>query len=826
MIKPTIYKDFGEVSNTIDSIIHTIKGRILTAASEAQTRFDVIDRIIREVLQWQHGQITVEEHPEGEFADRIDYKLTSGDYKIIIEAKKIGATFPLNSKQKKLKLTGSILGSGEVNDALLQAEDYAIKEKANVVVVTNGRCWCFYSMDNIANRDAVYANVLSPLDDIRDTETLFNYLCCANVEKNSLLEIGNDASIIKSNILLNEVAGADSRIDRNSLADHIAPAIDNAINGEALLNDPEKLNFCFVSTDTRTKFDKTLKIHISDSKPQLILPAKRIKKSKSPSDLENLVNNSHQSSSSPVTLVIGAVGSGKSTYLKHFELIEGTSILSDKKCHWIYIDFEKMGIGGNPRQFIYNSLKEYLLENHSHNPIDYDTIIKPVYNIEVEKLLRGPYGNLKGDNIKTEEKLNELIDLDFKAVEPYVEKLLTYISNKQLCIIVLDNIDLYEDESLEVSVFSEGIALSKKIKSNIIVSIRDTTYVKHRNEATFNAYELKKLWLDPPPFKEVLSKRLLLARQILKGKQANVILHNNTTLVIPDLSIFFDIVQSSLLNEINGKFIESLSDGNIRRGLILINNFLSSGHVRADLAIKNYLSQNDFFSFPLHEVFKGAVLGHWKFYREDRAEVINLFDAKLNSKTLQLIRVYLIHFLLIRAKEYDKVNTPVKLIIDTFSKIGISENLLIQTLQLLLRNNLVKSSSSENISQTSSISISQSGSYYLGTMANRFEYLESIMFDTSINDDEVWDKLCFYTGVIENYPNVNERIQNRVKRMNVFLGYLEQVENKIFENNEGLTYLKRVEQIKKAIGYQSSFLLSRSGIPLNPTSSIPTQKRY
>jgi predicted type IV restriction endonuclease len=179
-------KDWGEVSEIFEKISGNAFKKELNNDSEAQTRFDVIDRIIKEVLQWEHGQISVEPHSKGGRNGFIDYKLTAGDFSIIVEAKKIGATFPSPTKRKKLKLTGSILGTGEISLALKQAEDYAFNEDADVVMVTNGDCWCFYPLERGKNKDLIFATLLFPFIDTADAEELFNIFAVGNVENQSL----------------------------------------------------------------------------------------------------------------------------------------------------------------------------------------------------------------------------------------------------------------------------------------------------------------------------------------------------------------------------------------------------------------------------------------------------------------------------------------------------------------------------------------------------------------------------------------------------------------------------------------------------------------
>src|SRR5260221_312564 len=129
------YEDWGSVSEIFDQISSYINGRDIIDTNEAQTRFDVIDRLIREVLGWQYGQILVEEPNTGERRGFVDYILRNGDSTIVIEAKRIGATFPSPTKKPKLKLSGSVLSTGEIGQAIKQAEEYARSKQADVVVI-------------------------------------------------------------------------------------------------------------------------------------------------------------------------------------------------------------------------------------------------------------------------------------------------------------------------------------------------------------------------------------------------------------------------------------------------------------------------------------------------------------------------------------------------------------------------------------------------------------------------------------------------------------------------------------------------------------------
>jgi hypothetical protein len=791
------FKDFGEVSEIIDDIKQKAFNKTLSNESEAQTRFDVIDRLIREVLQWRYGQISVEEYKH-EIKGYLDYKLISGDYKIIIEAKKIGASFPSFTAKKKLKLTGTVLSSAEINLAIDQAYEYAKCENADIVIITNGDCWCYFPYNE--KKENIYASLLFPLKNSNDVINLYNLFGCKNVENNSLQNITNIPPQPEEKRLLDIVVDADARLERNNIADYITPALDNALYNETLFEDPKKLERCFVSTEGRTKFDKTLNIHLKDYKPVEVLTAKRIKKGKKNQGLEKIVGNKIISKNPPVTLLIGTVGAGKSTYLKHFELVGGKDVLSKNECHWVYIDFEEMGINGEPRTFIYEKLREYLLDEHPKNPTDYTNLIEPAYENEVNALKRGPLAlRAKNDPDLFNSKVSELIEKDYDKVEPYVDKLFKYLSSRKLCVIVLDNIDLYEDEVLETKVFSEGVAISKKIHCNIIISLRDSTYAKHRNDSIFNAYELKKLWLDPPPFNSVLSKRLNYAQTILNNRSAEVPLGKSFILQISDLGVFFDIVQKSLLDPQGDKFIEYMSDKNIRKGISLVRNFLTSGHINADKALQNYIDGDATYKFPNHEIFKGSILSQWKHYKENRAEALNLFNSNLGSQNLQLIKLHILKYLYNNARNEKTTEVSVVKIIDLFSQLGISADSICYLLQELYTNFLIKSTKANSITEDSSVYITFSGGYYITNLVYKLVYTESIMYDTPIYDQELWAILESLTRQIESEHDRYQKMILRGERLENLFKYLTSIENNSIKKNDNLSSLAMLGTIKDCV---------------------------
>jgi hypothetical protein len=808
MMTSVFPEDWASASETFDDLKKTIsKSDELASANEAQTRFDVIDQIIRNVLGWQTGQVNVEEYSEGPKYGFVDYVLRVADATLVIEAKRAGATFPSPTGRGRLRLTGSVLGSGEIAEAIDQVKRYAWSKQANVACVSNGACWCFFSMDDL-DEDS-YATLLFPFSVDGHPELMFNALSEPSVRNGSVYRMSNRQPQTE-NRLISVLWDADGRVDRNNIADHIVPALNEALYADALTSNPESLKKCFVPTEARSKFDSLLGMHLADPKPSYVAPAERIKTGKKHGPIEKVVESRTFDHAPPVTLIIGPVGAGKSTYLKHFELISGEEILRVRGAHWIYVDFEEMGKRGNPRQFLYSRLRDYLLADHKTNPTDYKSLVEPAYEDEIAGLAKGPLAKIFNDKAEFNRRITDHIQRDFEELEPYVDKLFRYLAGQKLCVIVLDNSDLYEDEELETEVFTEGLALSKRLNTQVIVCLRDETFVRHRNSAAFDAYELRKLWLDPPPFRSVLSKRLTYSRRILEGQSTKILLANGMQLVVPDLGVFFEIVQRSVLSGSAGQYIESMSDLDIRRGLTLINNFITSGHIQADRALREYIDGDRRYTFPFHEVFKGTALGQWKHYKESRADCINLFDSRLGTKRTRLLRLAMLYHLGIKARHENTLEVAISECANLGAQLGASEGDVVNVLNFLKQHSLIRTVSADLIGNDEKVVITRSGGYYLVRLCRAFVYTEQCMHDTAIEDPGVWEQLCNLTEQIEASTSIPDRMVMRRKRIGVFMEYLLELERLMISETSEAAHVQLIGDITKNILDDADDAVSRA----------------
>jgi hypothetical protein len=181
------------------------------------------------------------------------------------------------------------------------------------------------------------------------------------------------------------------------------------------------------------------------------------------------------------------------------------------------------------------------------------------------------------------------------------------------------------------------------------------------------------------------------------------------------------------------------------------------------------------YQFPFHEVFKGTVLGQWKYFKEERAECLNVFDSKLGSRALRLLRLVILRYLMVNAHDENEVEVPVSNCIKLFSRAGASEAHILSCLNDLYQNSLIRNVAAEDVGRNSAVAITRRGAYIAKILTKRFVYVEECLYDTAIENESVWTELRALTDDIEAHSGPAQ-LASRKRRIEVFLNYLKDLE--------------------------------------------------
>lgn len=750
----------------------------LSNANEAETRAKVIEALLKGVLYWLEEDIEREERAIDDGKTKfVDYVLRTASTAIVIEAKRAGGAFVLPNNRQSGKL-GGWLSKGEIGNAIRQTRDYCIRKSIPFGVVTNGAAWIVFPAvrtDGVPFADS-QARVFRSIDDIDERFVEFWELLSRQrvTEGNLESEMVGPPDERFSRRALTVLKEPGFRLGRNALFDHIESAVHSSFSDEALLTNREALRLCYVKTSDRTKFDNRIKMYLSDVRPPLERPSIRVGSRKNRKQAEKAIVDP-PSSAQRFILVLGPVGAGKSTFISYTREVSARDQI-DKKLLWLYIDFKKATVSDAPREFIYGELLRLIEDDKTFGMGEWEHTIRPAYRKQVDALSRGALQPIKrNDPVEFERRVSDMIAKEREAVRPYVEKILQRVLERTPGYLIIDNVDQLPTDQAQSNTFMEAQAIARRIGINVIMSLRDATYLRHRTSPAFDAFQVETLFVEPPSVLPVLSRRCAYAKTILAGKSARIKTEQGFTVDVDDLSVFFDIVSHSLFSGSSGYMFEVLAAGDIRRGIQLAREFLASGHTSADKALQCYLSGEDY-SFPPHEVFKGTVLGQRKFYREEESLLPNLFDSKLKQRTLGLLRLTIVGSLVEAAAVDSFEGIALREMVDQFYKIGVSAQDVKTCVVDLVNTRILKTANALDVADDSALLPTRLAGYLLTAAGSSFSYLEMCALDAWILDEHHFESLRDLTTRIESRGDFLEKIEMRLKRVETFLDYLAGVE--------------------------------------------------
>ena len=241
--------------------------------NEADTRFQIIDRLLQDVLGWPTQAFRMEQSTVEGFAD---YHLLrpNGKPALIVEAKRTGVYFDLPAnfnlrKPFRAVKTRTLLTSNGLKAAIIQAQRYCADEGCEYGAVTNGVQFVLFKafQRGKAWRDLtalVVSNVAWFATNYTDALRLLGY--SSIVERQSLLEAFEGGNPDSREIFFpkERIVSFNQTINSNALARHIRCLVQRYF-GPIDVEDPEFVDKCYVFERAHDKNVRGIRTLIKDS---------------------------------------------------------------------------------------------------------------------------------------------------------------------------------------------------------------------------------------------------------------------------------------------------------------------------------------------------------------------------------------------------------------------------------------------------------------------------------------------------------------------------------------------------------------------------------
>ena len=745
----------------------------LPGGADARLRF--IDRILREVLGWPNQSIKQEQASE----PYINYVLQTNKRAAVVETKRSGDPFqlPADIKLPPSLTLGTVLRLVKsLQPDIDHVSQYCWQNGIEYAIITNGPQWLIFQATRTDGIHIAQNRVLVYLD-LSDIERRFSefwsQLAKSQVEENALARafLPSDAHIFQYRRIVDELRARQDRVSRNNLSLDIEPLIAEYMGEIAGEDSANKLRDLFVKSRALEEMLRAVEQRISFSLSSTVENAARLQQTSKPASLRHGMERRLKKHLSlpprgEVVLLLGRVGSGKTTFVNHFLKID----LSQELAKHIVapFDFRLLESGSTVHSFFYSNLQQVLAKSKVFSSLT-SAQLRKVYAPEIRMLTAGPLAVLQQKNqCKYEEKIADYLLAKFNDSDTHLTRTLKYLADREgiRAIFFFDNVDQL-DFKLQQEVFKFAHSVTGNCHAFCILPMWEETFLRSSRSGVLATYQTPAHTLPPTSVVDIITRRLeFIVKDICgKGLALGLLPDENAA---QDVADFLSLVRESILHDSKRArfFLEAISMGNLRRAMRMFEAFLLSGHTDADKMLSIVRNQS-LYLIPLHEFIKSIGLGDQRFYQGSLSYILNLYAISDESRPSHFTKVRLLNYLFFhrnRTTSYGVGFIQTEVLKRELLRIGISESDFTESLKTLAAFSLLENDvyDAEAVSQAYRITVA--GRYYARHLAGKFAYLDLVLHDTPIADGSVFSVLSSLAGSTE--------LEDRFVRVRAFLNYL------------------------------------------------------
>jgi hypothetical protein len=746
--------------------------------NEADTRARIISRIVHDVLDWPQQNVKREPYANPGY---MDYVLFTNKPLAVIEAKRSGDTFDLPpdiTKSSRAFLLGGILRVVKnLQEHIDQVAKYCLSNGIEYAIVTNGPQWVIFKALRTDGIHIAQGHVIvfSGLDDIeRRFIEFWSILAKPQVDNHSLARafLPTDAHVYEYRRVTDELHYRNEKVTRNRLSQDLEPVIAEYLGEIAGEGSQEKLKQLYVKSAALEGILKAIEQRISFALPQSVLHAGgRVIETTETSTVRReierkLKKHINLPPRGEVVLLLGRVGSGKTTFINHFLRIDLQDVL--RRHIVVSFDFRLLEPGGNIHNFFYEHLSRALSANKTYRALTPPELRK-VYAPEIRELTAGPLAVIEKQNKKRyEEKIADFLLGRYNDTESHISRTIRFLAERSgvKCVFLFDNVDQL-DFKLQEEIFTFAHSVSAKLLAFSILPMWEETYVRSSRTGVLSTYQVTAYTLPPTSVVDIINRRLeFIVAEIENGGLAYQLMPNEGH--VSEVIDFLSLVRDSIMSDRRRAryFLESIAMGNLRKSMKMFEAFLKSGHTDAGKILSSSHAKSEYL-IPLHEFVKSIGLGDTRYYQTEGSYIMNLYSISDEARPSHFTKLRLLHYLFAhrgRTSMFGVGFIRTDVLRHEFLRIGTSETDFTESIKTLAAYSLVENDiyDADTISQAYRITVA--GRYYMRYLAAKFGYLDLVLHDTPIADNIVFDKIYHLVGLVE--------LDDRFDRVELFLAYL------------------------------------------------------
>ncbi len=540
----------------------------------------------------------------------------------------------------------------------------------------------------------------------------------------------------------------------NSFGATVTASIAHIFNPQNLEDRVNIVNNAYVPSSRRERYIEPIDRIIRAAQPISATKAQVIEDTSKPKELITKLS-ARKSLEHKVLLIVGSVGSGKTTFVDYLQEVAIDDALSESLV-WCRLNMNNAPVNAEE---IYNWLRNEIVSacRLSLPNLDFDEleVIRKLLGVEIAQFDKGVGRLYQKDSEQYNFKLAEHIEslLADSQTVANVHIRFTCGERGKLCIIVLDNCDKKtRDEQLLM--FEAAQWMQQEFRCLVILPLRDETFDNHSNEPPLDTVLKDMVFrIEPPLFQHVLMKRVQLALKEMDSDGSNKLkfsLPNGFSVEYPksDQAFYLASIIKSIFehDRFARRLIVGLAGRNIRRALEIFLEFCCSGYIGDDQIFKIRQSEGNY-ALPFRQVATVILRMNRRYYDSDESYIKNLFSSEMSDTFPSHFSRYLVlGWLKKNAKNVGPSRLPgyfsIKQIKQSLVPLGLSPEILDRELNILLKARclIAEHFREDSVADDDLVKIGPSGYVHLELVGN-VSYLAAVAEDTFFEDREQAERI-------------------------------------------------------------------------------------